>query len=114
MSSKIWMKEVLDSYFDPEGSFDSLVASLESIKSSHPDYKDFYIEKEYGGYDESDTFKLVASRLETDKEFEKRMAKLAKEKAAKKAEKEAVEKEERKLYEKLKEKYEVYSLSKSK
>jgi hypothetical protein len=114
MSNKIWVKEVLDSYFDPEGTFESLIASLEGIKASYPDYKDFEIEKEYGGHDESDTFKLVAMRLETDKEFEKRMKKLEKDKAAKKAEKELAEKEERKLYEKLKEKYEVYSLSKSK
>jgi len=105
MAAKIWVDDVLDSYFDPEGTLDGLIAILEGTKSAHPDHKDFRIEKIYNGYDESDTFKIVAKRLETDKEFEKRMKKIEKEREKKEKEDRETEEAEKKLYEKLKKKF---------
>jgi hypothetical protein len=96
MAAKIWVEVVLDSYFDPEGTVDALIASLDGLKTQYPDHKDFRVDKEYGGYDESDSFQLKASRLETDKEFDKRMKELEK-------------KREKELYEKLKKKFEKAS-----
>lgn len=105
MASKIWIKVVLDSYFDPEGTVDALIASLQSIKETHPDHKDFVIERKYNGYDEKDSYELMASRLETDKEFEKRIKALQKQKEKAAKEKADQEEAELKLYEKLSKKY---------
>ena len=107
--SKIWIQEVLADNYDPEGSFDSIIFGLERERESHPDCKDFAISKEWGGYDAPDIFKLVAMRLESDKEYEVRLAKIQKEKEKKAAEKAAIEDEQRELYEKLKKKFEKQS-----
>jgi len=55
-----------------EGSLEGAIAYLKAIPSKFPDYSNFHIKT---GWDEyRKTYNVYADRLETDKEFEKRVA----------------------------------------
>jgi hypothetical protein len=106
MAARLWIKEVIESDLDFSGSIDDLMKRFEEIKSQYPDHKDFEILREWKGWDEGDGHNLYASRLETDKEFEKRIKAKKAEREKKASEKAKAEADERELYEDLKKKFE--------
>jgi hypothetical protein len=106
MAARLWIKDVIEGYFDFTGKIEDLMKRLADIKSEHPDHKDFEIESEWGGNDGPDIFNLIAYRLETDKEFEKRIKAKKAQREKKASEKAKAEAEERELYEDLKKKFE--------
>jgi hypothetical protein len=95
---KIQVKETERYWGDFEGSLESIISSLQS------DLDDGWegIEVESIGYDGAVEYYLYKHRLETDKEYEKRMKLLEKEKEQKLKQKE----KRRKEYEKLKKEFE--------
>ena len=100
MAAKIWKRETIEAFFDVEGSLDSTIAMLETLKKNYPDHKNFKIEKE-GEYEDW-CYILTAERLETEAEFIKRMKKNESSKKANKKAKDKKEERERAEYERLK------------
>lgn len=102
-------EELRHVYIDFDGRVvEDVIASLIDIKEEHKDqfYKlMFDTDYSYNEY-ENDKLILVGYRLENDKEYEDRMAKLRMIRENKKKAKANKEAEERALYEKLKAKYE--------
>ena len=96
--TRIQVKETERYWGDFEGSLESIISSLQS------DLDDGWegIEVESIGYDGAVEYYLYKHRLETDKEYEKRMKLLEKEKEQKLKQKE----KRRKEYEKLKKEFE--------
>jgi len=96
---------------DFEGEVEEVLYTLQSLVESYKkqDYLRFHIIYGYGNGDVSDEYYLFGTRLETDKEFEKRLAKEKKERAAKKTKvdkrKKEEEQKEKELYKKLHDKY---------
>jgi hypothetical protein len=92
-----------------EGSIESSIEYLQSIRESIPSDVKIYlsIETKTGYYGDSDYqyFEIYTSRLETDEEYEKRMAENKNAKVKKRKEKEAEEKAEYNRYLELKAKY---------
>jgi hypothetical protein len=113
------MKKILVTEKYDEISLDSLEGSIESaieyLKNIWVNLSDgtnevkLEVETEYGSYGDSDQqyFVIYTSRLETDNEYEKRMAENKNAKVKKKKEKEAGEKAEYNRYLELKAKYET-------
>ena len=98
MTNRIQVKETEKYYGDFEGSLESIISSLQSELDAG--WEGIDIEYDYGdGYQE---YYLYKHRPETDKEYEKRMKLLEKEKAEKLKAKER----RRKEYEKLKKEFE--------
>lgn len=77
MTKRIKVKETQQYWGDFEGSLESIIASLQ--KELDDGWEG--IEFEYGRWDESYEYYLYKHREETDKEYEKRMKQLEKEKA---------------------------------
>lgn len=94
-----------------EGSIESAIEYLQSIRESIPSDMEvsLSVETEYGSYGDSDYqyFEIYTSRLETDEEYEKRMAENKKAKLKKQKVKEAAEKAEYNRYLELRAKYET-------
>jgi hypothetical protein len=98
-------REVLDHYFEIEGSFDDLVASLEQLKKTHPNHYNFKLEHDYYGYDGAYNLLVIAYRKETDDERKARLIANRKAKEARESDKKKREEEEYQQYLRLKEKY---------
>lgn len=93
----------LDEYiFD--GNIDSIISLLTSLKESYSHYEDLYIS--CNRYYENIDFILSGIRLETDEEFNKRIALQNKILEKEKAEKKKKEEKEKREYERLKKKFE--------
>jgi hypothetical protein len=102
------IKKTNISICDLEGDLNQVISTLITIRDNAANlgYYNISIEPDY----EYDGVELFGTRLETDKEREKRLAKAKKEREAnkelKKEQEKEQEKEERELYEKLKKKFE--------
>lgn len=92
------------------GSVKELIKELEHLHKKHPGYDDFTFEEHIYYPDAPTAYNLYGIRKETDKERDKRLAKVKKARVSqrKRREKEAKEKEarERRTYKKLKAKFE--------
>jgi len=92
---------------DLEGDLETVMTSIEDMGHSYyGNYARLWIDKSYASYDESSDYELWGEREETDKEFNKRIKKLEKEKITRKAEKEKAKEEQYQTYLYLKEKFE--------
>jgi hypothetical protein len=89
-----------------EGSIESAIEYLQSIRENIPSDVQIYLSTECYGDSDYQYFEIYTSRLETNEEYEKRMAKNKNAKVKKQKEKEAAEKAEYNRYLELKEKYE--------
>ena len=93
-----------------EGSIESAIEYLQSIRESIPSDMEIClsVETKTGYYGDSDYqyFEIYTSRLETDEEYEKRMAENKNAEVKKRKKKEAAEKAEYNRYLELKGKYE--------
>jgi hypothetical protein len=103
-NEKKWITETIDGDFDFDGyNFDTLCDSMIKWKNDNPYHRNFRFSSEH---DCGDLYCVKADRLETDKEFKKRIDIIERWKMNDKKSKEDREQKERKLYEKLKKKYE--------
>jgi hypothetical protein len=105
MASRIWIDVVLCDSYSPEGTFEEIREALREYENTNPEHKDFKIDKMFGGYDSPDEYQVVAKRLETDKEFDRRIMKMGKTKAREGREKQDRIAKERELYARLHKKY---------
>ena len=102
MTKKIQVKETQRYYGDFEGSLESIISSLQSELDAGWEGIETEYERDYGDCHDHEVPYLYKHREETDKEYEKRMKLLKKEKAEKLKAKER----RRKEYEKLKKEFE--------
>ena len=89
------LRYIDDDTFD--GPVDEVIQSLQDMKKSYPNHTKLRIWLDYGAWDNPNEYHLMGTRMETDDERDKRLAKarkLKEQKAAKKAEDEAKEKQE--------------------
>ena len=102
MTKKIQVKETEKYYGDFEGSLESIIYQLQSELDAGWEGIETEYERDYGDCHDHEVPYLYKHREETDKEYEKRMKLLEKEKAEKLKAKER----RRKEYEKLKKEFE--------
>lgn len=102
MTNRIQVKETEKYYGDFEGSLESIISQLQSELDEGWEGIETKYERDYGDCHDHEVFYLYKHRPETDKEYEKRMKLLEKEKAEKLKAKER----RRKEYEKLKKEFE--------
>ncbi len=102
MTKKIQVKETKRYWGDFEGSLESIISSLQADLDDGWEGIETEYERDYGDCHDHEVFYLYKHREETDKEYEKRMKLLEKEKAEKLKAKER----RRKEYEKLKKEFE--------
>ena len=102
MTNRIQVKETEKYYGDFEGSLESIISSLQADLDDGWEGIETEYERDYGDCHDHEVFYLYKHREETDKEYEKRMKLLEKEKAEKLKAKER----RRKEYEKLKKEFE--------
>ena len=102
MTKKIQVKETEKYYGDFEGSLESIISQLQSELDAGWEGIETEYERDYGDCHDHEVPYLYKHREETDKEYEKRMKLLEKEKAEKLKAKER----RRKEYEKLKKEFE--------
>jgi hypothetical protein len=102
MTNRIQVKETEKYYGDFEGSLESIISSLQSELDAGWEGIETKYERDYGDCHDHEVPYLYKHRPETDKEYEKRMKLLEKEKAEKLKAKER----RRKEYEKLKKEFE--------
>ena len=102
MTNRIQVKETEKYYGDFEGSLESIISSLQSELDAGWEGIETEYERDYGDCHDHEVSYLYKHRPETDKEYEKRMKLLEKEKAEKLKAKER----RRKEYEKLKKEFE--------
>ena len=100
--ARIQVKETKRYWGDFEGSFESIISSLESKLDDGWEGIETEYERDYGDSDSHLVFYLYKHREETDKEYDKRMRVIEKQKAEKLKDKER----RRKEYEKLKKEFE--------
>lgn len=101
MTNRIQVKETEKYYGDFEGSLESIISQLQSELDKGWEGIETKYERDYGDCHDHEVFYLYKHRPETDKEYEKRMKLLEKEKAEKLKAKER----RRKEYEKLKKEF---------
>ena len=101
MTDRIQVKETKRVYWELEGSLESIISSLQSELDDGWEGIETEYERDYGDCHDHEVFYLYKHRPETDKEYEKRMKLLEKEKAEKLKAKER----RRKEYEKLKKEF---------
>ncbi len=101
MTKKIQVKETKRYWGDFEGSLESIISSLQADLDDGWEGIETEYERDYGDCHDHEVFYLYKHREETDKEYEKRMKLLEKEKAEKLKAKER----RRKEYEKLKKEF---------
>jgi len=104
-SARIQVKETERYWGDFEGSFESIISSLESKLDDGWEGIETEYERDYGDSDSHLVFYIYKHREETDKEYDKRMRVIEKQKAEKLKDKER----RRKEYEKLKKEFEATS-----
>lgn len=102
MTARIQVKETEKYYGDFEGSLESIISQLQSELDAGWEGIEIKYERDYGDCHDHEVPYLYKHREETDKEYEKRMKLLEKEKAEKLKAKER----RRKEYEKLKKEFE--------
>jgi hypothetical protein len=102
MTNRIQVKETEKYYGDFEGSLESIISQLQSELDAGWEGIEIKYERDYGDCHDHEVPYLYKHREETDKEYEKRMKLLEKEKAEKLKAKER----RRKEYEKLKKEFE--------
>ena len=102
MTKKIQVKETQRYYGDFEGSLESIISQLKLELDEGWEGIETEYERDYGDCHDHEVSYLYKHREETDKEYEKRMKLLKKEKAEKLKAKER----RRKEYEKLKKEFE--------
>ena len=92
--------------YDFEGGLDSFISMIEGFQDEWKlkGYTNLRLDVGWG-YDDDRYFRLMGDREETDREYERRMAKDKKSRERKKADKVKAKEQEKKLYLKLKEKY---------
>ena len=100
--ARIQVKETSKYYGDFEGSLESIIASLQADLDDGWEGIETEYERDYGDCHDHEVFYLYKHREETDKEYDKRMKLLEKEKEEKLKAKER----RRKEYEKLKKEFE--------
>jgi hypothetical protein len=105
---KIKVKEMIKNISDElEGDIISVVIGIQDMQICYSEkYDRLWIDRGYACYDESSDYELWGEREETDKEFDKRIKKMEKEKINKKTMKQKLEQEQYDTYLFLKEKYE--------
>ena len=81
--ARIQVKETERYWGDFEGSFESIISSLESKLDDGWEGIETDYERDYGDCDTHEVYYLYKHREETDKEYDKRMKLLEKEKAEK-------------------------------
>ena len=101
MTNRIQVKETEKYYGDFEGSLESIIYQLQSELDAGWEGIETKYERDYGDCHDHEVYYLYKHREETDKEYEKRMKLLEKEKAEKLKAKER----RRKEYEKLKKEF---------
>ena len=101
MTARIQVKETEKYYGDFDGSLESIISQLQSELDAGWEGIETEYERDYGDCHDHEVFYLYKHRPETDKEYEKRMKLLEKEKAEKLKAKER----RRKEYEKLKKEF---------
>jgi hypothetical protein len=101
MTNRIQVKETSKYYGDFEGSLESIISSLQSELDAGWEGIETEYERDYGDCHDHEVPYLYKHREETDKEYDKRMKLLEKEKAEKLKAKER----RRKEYEKLKKEF---------
>ena len=101
MTNRIQVKETEKYYGDFEGSLESIISQLQSELDAGWEGIETKYERDYGDCHDHEVPYLYKHREETDKEYEKRMKLLEKEKAEKLKAKER----RRKEYEKLKKEF---------
>ena len=99
--ARIQVKETERYYGDLEGSFESIISSLRSELDAGWEGIETEYERDYGDCDSHLVFYIYKHREETDKEYEKRMKEIERQKAGKLKDKER----RRKEYEKLKKEF---------
>ena len=102
MTNRIQVKETEKYYGDFDGSLESIISQLQSELDAGWEGIETEYERDYGDCHDHEVFYLYKHREETDKEYDKRMKLLEKEKAEKLKAKER----RRKEYEKLKKEFE--------
>ena len=102
MTNRIQVKETEKYYGDFEGSLESIIYQLQSELDAGWEGIEMKYERDYGDCHDHEVPYLYKHRPETDKEYEKRMKLLEKEKADKLKAKER----RRKEYEKLRKEFE--------
>ena len=102
MTNRIQVKETEKYYGDFEGSLESIISQLQSELDEGWEGIETKYERDYGDCHDHEVPYLYKHRPETDKEYEKRMKLLEKEKAEKLKAKER----RRKEYEKLRKEFE--------
>ena len=100
--ARIQVKETKRYWGDFDGSLESIIASLQADLDDGWEGIETEYERDYGDCDTHEVYYLYKHREETDKEYDKRMKQLEKEKAEKLKAKER----RRKEYEKLKKEFE--------
>jgi len=105
--AKIWKEEKLDYLmaYDLEGSIDEAIKKIQEWPKAYSNHKDFKLIYEHNGEDGADGLALVAKRLETDEELNKRAKANSQAKGRRQKEKELKKQEELKLLEQLQKKY---------
>ena len=99
--AKIRVRETQKYWGEFEGSLESIIHSLQSELDDGWEGVEMEYERDYGSFCPHEAYYLYKHRLETDKEYEKRMKGLEKKKAAKLSAKE----KRRKQYEQLREEF---------
>jgi len=102
MTNRIQVKETEKYYGDFDGSLESIISQLQSELDAGWEGIETEYERDYRDCHDHEVFYLYKHREETDKEYDKRMKLLEKEKAEKLKAKER----RRKEYEKLKKEFE--------
>ena len=83
MTARIQVKETEKYYGDFDGSLESIISSLQSELDEGWEGIETEYERDYGDFHDHEVFYLYKHREETDKEYDKRMKLLEKEKAEK-------------------------------
>ena len=106
MSDKIRVWDVYET-IHPDNGLRSVIDSLQNAEAAEASGEWTQLQLDSTGDDEyhSAEWRIVGYRMETDKEYEKRMKDLEKAKVLADNQKEKQKVDERKLYEKLKKKY---------
>jgi len=103
MSGKIRVWDVYDT-IHPDNGLRSVIDSLQNAEASG-EWTQLQLDSTDDDEYHSAEWRIVGYRMETDKEYEKRMKDLAKAKTIVEKQKQQKKVDERKLYEKLKKKY---------
>ena len=103
--SRVWVKRTIECCIGIEGDINYIINYLNSIKETYSNYKNIKLEIAQNWGDTTD-YNLVGERLETDKEYEKRMRDFELKRKKNNISKLKKEEHDRKEYERLRAKFE--------